>query len=254
MLHIAPGLSAGSELRQALRGAGRSDEVLASCDDLSCGPIDPDSPSVRLDWWRQFRSCADHDDYMAVFGQIPAFWDRVTSTDEHLVVWFGRHAATELAFFSAWAEKLGDRPYDIVDVTEREKLAVVSIVNEQRLSTMLGSEQPVTPTERDKARRQWRRLKAENAPFRVVSEAGLVSAPIDHFDSWLLERATPEWRQAARIVGDAMGYNMGYNMEPYIQVGDLVLLTRIVALVEQGKLLADGDPWDKTTCRLRLPG
>jgi hypothetical protein len=249
MLHIAPGLSAGGELRQALRRAGRSDEVLACCDDLSCGPIDPDSPSVRLDWWRRFDSCNDYDSYMVVFGQIPSFWDRVTSTDEHLVVWFGRHSATELAFFSAWADKLGDRPYDIVDVTGREKLSVVSIVNEQRLRTMLGSERPATPKERDEARRQWQRLRAENAPFRVVSDAGLVSAPIDHFDSWLLERATSEWRKAARIVGDAMGYNM----EPYIQVGDLMLLTRIVALVEQGALEADGDPWDMTTCRLRLP-
>jgi hypothetical protein len=83
-----------------------------------------------------------------------------------------------------------------------------------------------------------------------VSDAGLVSAPIDCFDSWLLERATTEWRRAARIVGDAMGYNM----KPYIQVGDLMLLTRVVALVEQGRLLADGDPWDLQTCRVRLPG
>jgi hypothetical protein len=36
----------------------------------------------------------------------------------------------ELAFFSAWAEKRGDRPYDLVDVTGREKPAVVSIVSE----------------------------------------------------------------------------------------------------------------------------
>jgi hypothetical protein len=74
--------------------------------------------------------------------------------------------------------------------------------------------------------------------------------PIDHFDRLLIERATGQWRKAARVVGDAMGYNS----EPYIQVGDLMLLTRIVALVEQGTLEADGDPWDMTTCRLRLPG
>jgi hypothetical protein len=249
MLHIAPGLSAGGALRQALRRAGRSDEVLACCDDLSCGPIDPDDPSARLNWWRQFDSGGDDDSCMAVFGQIPAFWDRATRTDERLVVWFGRHSAMELAFFSAWAGKLGDRPYDIVDVTDREKPSVVSIIPEQRLRTMLGSERPVTPKERDEACRQWRRLEAENAPFRVVSDAGLVSAPIDHFDPWLLERATTEWRKVARIVGDAMGYNM----EPYCQVGDLMLLTRIAALVERGKLFADGDPWDMQTCRLRLP-
>ena len=42
-------------------------------------------------------------------------------------------------------------------------------------------------------------------------------------------------------------------MEPYIQVGDLTLMTRVVALVEAGKLLADGDPWDMRACRIRLP-
>jgi hypothetical protein len=43
-------------------------------------------------------------------------------------------------------------------------------------------------------------------------------------------------------------------MEPYIQVGDLMLLTRVVALVEAGKLLADGDPSEMRSCRIRLPG
>jgi len=54
----------------------------------------------------------------------------------------------------------------------------------------------------------------------------------------------------ARVVGNTMGLNS----EPYFQVGDLMLLTRVVALVGEGKLLADGDPWDMRSCRVRLPG
>jgi hypothetical protein len=46
---------------------------------------------------------------------------------------------------------------------------------------------------------------------------------------------------------------MAHNCEPYIQVGSAILLTRLVALVEEGKLLADGDPWDMRACRVRLP-
>lgn len=46
---------------------------------------------------------------------------------------------------------------------------------------------------------------------------------------------------------------MAHNCEPYIQVGDTILLARLVALVEEGKLLADGDPWDMRACRVRLP-
>lgn len=47
---------------------------------------------------------------------------------------------------------------------------------------------------------------------------------------------------------------MGDNAEPYIQTGDIMLLARIVALVGDGKLLADGDPWDMRSCRVRLLG
>jgi hypothetical protein len=42
-------------------------------------------------------------------------------------------------------------------------------------------------------------------------------------------------------------------MDPYIQVGDLMLQTRIVALVEQGKLIAHGDPWMMRKSEVRLP-
>ena len=46
---------------------------------------------------------------------------------------------------------------------------------------------------------------------------------------------------------------LGHNMEPYHQVGDIMLLGRIVALLEQGKLLADGDPRDMHGTCVRLP-
>jgi len=155
----------------------------------------------------------------------------------------------ELAFFLACADRLDDRPYDIVDVTGRHTPAVVSIIPEAGLHALLGSERPISIAEKDEACRQWQRLKAENAPFRIVSDGGLVSAPIDYFDPLLLECAKTDWRKCARIVGEAMSYDM----EPYFQVGDLMLLTRILALVEAGKLLADGDPWDMQACRVRLP-
>ena len=38
---------------------------------------------------------------------------------------------------------------------------------------------------------------------------------------------------------------------PYIQVGDMMLLVRIVALVERGALVAEGDPWDMSS-KVRL--
>ena len=118
----------------------------------------------------------------------------------------------------------------------------ISIVQSDVLRSLLGQEQPVTPQDRDECRQRWRRLRSENAPFRVVTETGLVSASIDHFDPLLLAQATSAWQSVARVVGDTIGYNS----DPYVQVGDLMLQTRVIALIEEGRLLADGDPWERS--------
>ena len=254
-LHIAPGDSAGGSLLRAVRDAGRDDEVLRFRDDLSCGPIDPDEPSTRAAWWEQF-----HDE-SGVAAHLGEFWERVTGTDDRLVVWFGRHSARELAFFLAWTDRLGGRPYQIIDVTGRRlpfrrrdgstglsrPVQSVAIVQPDAVGSLLGQENPITARDRDESRQRWQRLRSENAAFRIVTETGLASAPIDYFDPLLLAQATPEWQAVARIVANAIGYNS----EPYLQVHELMLQARLVALVDQGRLLADGDPWNMSG-RVRL--
>lgn len=254
-LHISPGDSAGGSLIRAIRDGGRDDEVLPFRDDLSCGPIDRDEPSARAAWWSQFY---DASDVATILGE---FWQHVANTDQRLVVWFGRHSARELAFFLAWVDRLGERPYQIIDVTQRQlpfrqhdgsfglrPAAYVSILRHEALRSLLGSERPITPEEQREISGVWRKLRVENAPFRIVTGSGLVSAPLDHFDPWILQQTATEWRSVARVVGGAMGDNC----EPYFQVDDLMLQARVVALVAEGKLLAEGDPWEMRSCRIRL--
>jgi hypothetical protein len=45
---------------------------------------------------------------------------------------------------------------------------------------------------------------------------------------------------------------MAHDLEDYIQVGDTMLLTRIVSVVGEGKLFIDGDQGDIWSCRVRL--
>jgi hypothetical protein len=255
-LHIAPSDSAGGSLRQAIQTAGSDNEVLRFLDDLSCGPIAAGDPAERAAWWRQYYEDRDSE---ALF---TAFWDRVSTSDERLVVWFGRHRSSELAFLLAWTDRLRDRPFHYIDVTGRRFLRrnsptelgppmqSVGIMNPDMLRSLLGSERAASAEFKEEAVRAWRRLKAENAPFRIVTAAGMVSAPIDCFDALLLERATSEWKSAVRIIAETIGCNV----EPYLQVGDVMLQARIAALIDGGKLLADGDPWDRRACRVRLPG
>jgi hypothetical protein len=254
MLHVVPGDSAAGTLLQAVRATGREDQIASFIDDLSCGPIDSDEPSARLAWWTSVHhERQDH---------ITGFWDRIASATERLVVWFGRHSALEHAFFLALADRLGDRAFDMIDVTGMQLPVTlssgltglshpkqsVSLMSVDHLASLFGTERAITAGERDAAARCWHRLKSENAPFRVVTETGLVSAPAEIFDDLLLERASKDWRSVAKVIGDTIGYNM----EPYIQTGDVMLLARVAALIAEGKLAADGDPWDMWKCRVRL--
>jgi hypothetical protein len=74
-------------------------------------------------------------------------------------------------------------------------------------------------------------------------------APGDYFYDMILAQARPDWLKVARIVGGTMSANC----EPYYQVGDMMLLMRVKALVEKGKLVAEGELLDMR-CRVRLGG
>jgi hypothetical protein len=240
-LHVTPGDSSGGSLAEALHQANRAERALRFPDELSSGPIATLDHASRGAWWAPL---SDPAEMAAAFAE---FWSDIESSNDRLVIWFGRHSASELAFYLAMAEQLGHRPYDIVDVTEVS--GFLGIANPDQLEKVLGSERPISAEERSDARLQWRRLRAENAPFRIVTPSGLVSAAIDHFDPLILERATKKWKVSAYVIGDTMGHNS----EPYVQMDDRMLLARIVALIGEGKLLAEGDPWDMRTCRVRLP-
>jgi len=256
-LHIAPGYSAGASLRQAIRDARPNDDILRWPDDLSCGPIDTDDSVSRAVWW------GHTDDDWKLESLLNEFWERIAKSEDKLVVWFARHYAKEVSFFLNWVNRLGDRRYQVIDVTGRQfptkmhdetpatikPARAVSELGPISLAAMLGSERELTNEEKDGACQLWRQLKMENAPFRIVSESGLVSAPASFFDQSILNLATKNWQKIARLIGDAMQKNS----EPYIQVGDQMLQTRVVSLIDEGKLLAEGDPWDMRNCRVRLP-
>lgn len=256
VLHVAPSYSAAGSLREALRIARDQQEVLPFNDDLSHGPIAWGTAHERAAWWSHIHAPRSAEEF-------ETFWRRLDAGDHRLVVWFGRNAASELAFFLALADRLQDRPYDIVDVTKLQWTLVrpdgtssvarpagaVGIIPADRLAAHIGAARPISPQEAADASLLWQRLRTQNAPLRIVTPAGLASAAIEHFDSAILEQATKEWMNTAHVIGSTMAHGC----EPYTQVSDIVLLARLVALVEEGELLADGDPWDMRTCRVRLP-
>lgn len=255
-LHLAPGDSAAGSLYQAFREAGLDQEILSCPDDLSCGPIRVLDATARTAWRGQLYD----EGIFELESQVAAFWGRLASSDERLVAWIGRGSAKEYAFLFAVAHELGDRPFSVIDVAMQrdaplrhpksgiELPSVVSILSPALLHTLIGTERPVAPAEHAAMRGRWRTLREEDAPFRIVAATDLVSVPEDYFDAVLMSVAAAEPRKAAWIVGNALCHQRA-NM----QVGDLMLLARLVALVKAGRLIADGDPWNMQACLVRLP-
>jgi hypothetical protein len=254
VLHVTPGHSAAASLRHALRGAGSADELIPCPEDFSFGPIS--SPAARAAWWEGLFDEPDAPGFLRLF------WQRLEAWEGRLVLWFGRGSAWDLSFLHVMADTLPHRPLFAVDVTGLQYSSVrrdgtrtvcestptVSIVVPGPLQDLLGTERELGQEERAVLRARWQVLAREDTPFRVVGASGLVSAPEDHFDQALLDAATPGWRRLARVVGDTLASDRAR-----FQASDLMLHVRAVALMEQGHLLADGDPWDMRSCKVRLP-
>ncbi|MEV6769398.1 DUF3658 domain-containing protein [Nocardia sp. NPDC051030] len=233
-VHAMPTYPAGGTLTAVFMDRGVEPVPVALLmNDLSCGPLEPDDLGVRHNWLRQIVGDevigldAPRED--VVDGR---FWWRVPADADDLIVWFSRADATDLAFVMAVSDRLGERPFRVIEVTDGRP---VSALSPEEMARLLGTERTITAVEHVEMRTRWQQLKRENAAFRVLTPDGstLASAPADQFDALLLANVGAEGSWAARVVAHAMAE---------AGTGDAVLFWRLAVLVEQGRLVADGDP------------
>ncbi|WP_284421958.1 MULTISPECIES: DUF3658 domain-containing protein [unclassified Bradyrhizobium] len=260
ILHVVFNMSAAGTLRAALQRAGRDDRVVGLGDSLSFGPINPPDPALRTAWVDQELEVSGWEE---VGGQATSFWDEALSRTNSRIAWLTRRSTQEYAGFLEFLWRLGDEPIEIVDLTDAMVRARnPDAPNPHRVFSLaeLAPEivsanhlwdvrQNLTSDMRTACREQWARLKAENAPLRILRDGALVSAPITHFDPLLLSCATAEWTKTARIIGEALCESWTEGM----QTGDLQLFARVRALVAAGRLESRGDLLDMHRSELRLP-
>lgn len=125
----------------------------------------------------------------------------------------------------------------------------LSLLGPDALGQYLDQAVPLSRERREICLALWKKLKAENAPFRVLIDNGLISAPIEYFDPLLLKHIAPEWQKMAMIVGRAL---WEFAESGIYQTGDLVLAARLTHLAETGILEWQGELGDMARCKLRL--
>ncbi|NKY31360.1 DUF3658 domain-containing protein [Nocardia gamkensis] len=107
----------------------------------------------------------------------------------------------------------------------------------------MDSGRAVGKLERDELAERWRTLQAENAPLRVVTDAGLSSVPGDYFDQSLLEHIPATPTPMARVIADTMGAQR-------FPVADYILHLRLMDMIDDGRITAEGDPEVMGECRI----
>jgi hypothetical protein len=250
VLHFVFTPSGAGCLVQALRKAGRDDQVVCSFDDLSFGPINPSDASSRAKWVENELGRTDWDDIASASERL---WHEALFPDNRKVAWLSRRSAMEYAGFLEWLWRLGDAPCDVIDLTEvkifhrpehgpprppRLAMSLGMLHHDKICSDKLWDlAEPLQMTERRRYLELWRQLRSENAPLRVIDGDKLVSAPISFFDSVLMSYVTDDWQKVGRIVGQALVSRMD---DCIIQPGDTFLAARVNALVESGRLEIQG--------------
>jgi hypothetical protein len=212
-LHVTFGYSAAGSLKMALATLGLSEEVAILGDDYSMGPIDPGDADQRAAWEREELG---EDDPIAISDDVAAFWERVSTWPGKLVAWMSSHSVVELCGLHELVWRLPTANIDVIDVSNvdfrsgnasrydaRQAFAIVRDDYIVELS-LIDSAKSLSDVERASYRRAWNRLRAENAPLRVLTETGLVSAAVDHFDDRIRARIAEDWQRCARVVGDML--------------------------------------------------
>ena len=103
-------------------------------------------------------------------------------------------------------------------------------VEYQRLGTLLDRERVLPAGEVAQLAERWRRLKAENAPLRVVEQGKVVSAGLDYYD----EKIRTEFPADSCGVADLIGRALGRQKIP---TGDDFIAGRVRHFIESGELV-----------------
>ena len=255
-LHIAFNCSIASSIRQVIKALDMKDDVIGLSDDLSFGPINTSKYYERLRWMEDTTGF----EWLDIIRDTEAFWREAEARAASSVIWINLYNSSEYCGFLEFIERTGGAGSKLLDTTGIEfrtqtnhsyiprSLGIVT--PEQMLKArLLERTRPLGADEAKHFRHLWTVLKAENAPLRIVTSEGLVSAPIDYFDTWLTRHVTDQWAKARRVVGEALADI--FSSEEGHRVSDLWLWGRVRALSDNGVLEISGDASEMRNAMVR---
>ena len=110
---------------------------------------------------------------------------------------------------------------------------------------------PIPDVARTSLRSRWQQLREENARLRVLTDKGLVSAPIDYFDDRIRARITDRWQSCLRILVDVLRTTETGAFREFHS--DMFLYARLLGLLDTDEFEGetDDESWSADTSRIR---
>lgn len=241
MIHIFSCAAAAGTFRQLLDERDIAEEVAAISEELDFGPISHGTLADRAAWLDKSApfSFGSRDwlaESEAEFGQ------RVSGTPERLI-WIAPASATDQAGLYWYLSKFGGdgtalaiADYPVYGAGNGTAPLRLSQLNVEAMGH-LYDECPRLPwTSARFPEDRWSALVAENAHLRAVVDGQLRSVPDAYFDDFLIARCPADWTWIPRVLAHAMGviWDTGQC------AGSDLLLWRLRALIENGRILCDG--------------
>lgn len=248
-LHVTFTHSAAGSLKFAFDKLNLVEKVVAHVDDLSIGPIAPGDAAQRAEWEETELGGGN---VITNANCDELFWTSVTNWPGRLVVWMSSRCGLELCGFHALVSKVPNASIDVIDVADvpfRKDNGdpapgvgqSFSIVSDARIieHKLIERATPLDDVSRASIRARWTRLGEEAAALRVLTEQGLVSAPISYFDDRIRARITHVWQSCARVVGDTMGTVWSGRLQEFHS--DTFMFCRILHLLDEGEFEGHND-------------
>ena len=252
-VHVTFGRTRAEDIRSALRLSGHQERVIGLSKDLAVGPINPPEPGARQEWIRDVLRCEPDDEP----DEAEEPWAEATSTATYPIYWVCMSDAAEQASFLEFSFRMNGRTFDVVNATGLDFVTIRGIRTPWSLGLMspedivasglYGRRRTLLPAEIAAASDLWSRLRRENTPLRIVRNGGLVSAPRDHFDTFLVEQAPRDWEVAARLIGRTMSALSS------VTPSHVVLFGRILALGKSQRLDVTGPGPGMRDYKVRRP-
>ncbi len=237
------------ELDEKLKG-----EVWQIKDEFAVGPIadvyETAGYQQRRDWWNEVLENSPYTNALGIVDDKLAFYNLQQKLDEGEVcwVWIGQNAHDVCGYYwlisqlKLYAGKvLVLHLHNLPFINEKGHLFYPNNLFQIQPKEFLKAKKlarPVTVSEFETEPDEWVRLCNENAIIRTL-EGGkkIVSREEDYYDNTLLNLLTTEPQKLNKLL------HSFYN-KTTIQTGDVFLVWRIRRMIEQNRILLQGD-WSK---------